>query len=86
MGSVAEEIVRLSPVPVLTVRPDAAQTGRHVLRTILYPTDFSADSMRALAYASRSRRNFSRASSLPREFKYRVQTGFSLPSESERHR
>jgi hypothetical protein len=51
MGSVAEEIVRLSPVPVLTVRPGAAQTGRHVLRTILYPTDFSADSMRALVYA-----------------------------------
>jgi nucleotide-binding universal stress UspA family protein len=51
MGSVAEEILRLSPIPVLTVRPDAAQTGRHVIRTILYPTDFSAESMRALAYA-----------------------------------
>ena len=51
MGSVAEEILRLSPIPVLTVRPDAAQSGRHVIRTILYPTDFSAESMRALAYA-----------------------------------
>lgn len=51
MGSVAEEILRLSPVPVLTVHPEAGQTGPHEPRTILFPTDFSADSMRALAYA-----------------------------------
>ncbi len=51
MGSVAEEILRLSPIPVLTVRPDGAQTGLHMIRKVLYPTDFSADSMRALAYA-----------------------------------
>jgi len=51
MGSVAEEILRLSSVPVLTVHPDAGQGGAWELRTILYPTDFSADSIRALAYA-----------------------------------
>jgi nucleotide-binding universal stress UspA family protein len=51
MGSVAEEILRLSPVPVLTVHPEAGQTGPHEPRTILFPTDFSADSIRALAYA-----------------------------------
>ena len=50
MGSVAEEIFRLSPVPVLTVRPDAAQTGAHQFRTLLYPTDFSADSIGAMPY------------------------------------
>ena len=51
MGSVAEEILRLSSVPVLTVHPEAAQTSAHDPHTILFPTDFSADSMRALAYA-----------------------------------
>ncbi|HET7442712.1 MAG TPA: universal stress protein [Terriglobales bacterium] len=51
MGSVAEEILRLSPVPVLTVHPEAAQTSPPEPRTILFPTDFSTDSMRALAYA-----------------------------------
>ena len=51
MGSVAEEILRLSSVPVLTVHPEAAQTSAHDPHTILFPTDFSTDSMRALAYA-----------------------------------
>jgi nucleotide-binding universal stress UspA family protein len=51
MGSVAEEILRLSSVPVLTVHPEAGRTSPHVPCTILFPTDFSADSMRALAYA-----------------------------------
>ena len=50
MGSVAEEILRLSPVPVLAVRPDIPD-GRDQLRTILHPSDFSGDSMGALAYA-----------------------------------
>lgn len=51
MGSVAEEILRLSSVPVLTVQPDASPSGIRVLRNVLYPTDFSVDSIRALAYA-----------------------------------
>jgi nucleotide-binding universal stress UspA family protein len=51
MGSVAEEILRLSPVPVLTVHPEAGQASPREPRTILFPTDFSADSLRALAYA-----------------------------------
>lgn len=51
MGSVAEEILRLSPVPVLTVRPDARRSDPGTLRTILYATDFSVDSIRAMAYA-----------------------------------
>ncbi len=51
MGSVAEEILRLSTVPVLTVRPDAAQTSPHQFRTLLYPTDFSAASFGAMSCA-----------------------------------
>ncbi len=51
MGSVAEEILRLSPLPVLTVQPDAGLSGIKALRNVLYPTDFSIDSIRALAYA-----------------------------------
>ncbi len=51
MGSVAEEILRLSSVPVLTVQPDASLSGIKVLRNVLYPTDFSVDSIRALVYA-----------------------------------
>lgn len=51
MGSVAEEILRLSSVPVLTVHPEAAETTPNEPRTILFPTDFSPDSVRALDYA-----------------------------------
>lgn len=51
MGSVAEEILRLSPVPVLTVQPYAALGGIKDLRNVLYPTDFSLDSIHALTYA-----------------------------------
>ena len=51
MGSVSEEILRLSPIPVLTVQPDAGLSGIKELRNVLYPTDFSVDSIRALAYA-----------------------------------
>jgi nucleotide-binding universal stress UspA family protein len=51
MGSVAEEILRLSPVPVLTVQPDAGLSGIKELRNVLCPSDFSVDSLRALPYA-----------------------------------
>ncbi|MDR7613404.1 MAG: universal stress protein [Armatimonadota bacterium] len=46
-GSVAEQVVRTSPVPVLTVRP---QTPPH-LRRILVATDFSPPAQGALAWA-----------------------------------
>ena len=51
MGSVAEEILRLSSVPVLTVQPDSSLSGIKVLHNVLYPTDFSVDSALALVYA-----------------------------------
>jgi nucleotide-binding universal stress UspA family protein len=53
MGSVAEKIFRQAPCPVLTVganvcgEPDVAVE----MRTILYPTDFSPDSLAAAPYA-----------------------------------
>lgn len=52
LGSVAEEIFRLSLVPVLTVGPVAASAPiAPNLRSILHPIDFSIHSMRAADYA-----------------------------------
>ena len=86
MGSVAEEILRLSPLPVLTVHPEAGQTRPHEPRTILFPTDFSADSILALAYALSLAQEFQAcmiflhaAPSMPgdAEVRNRLQTFFS---------
>jgi nucleotide-binding universal stress UspA family protein len=59
MGSVAEEIFRKSPCPVLTVGPrvPVARPGSG-LKAVLFPTDFSADSVRALPYALSAAREF----------------------------
>ena len=52
MGSVAEEILRLAHRPVLTVGPESREIPpEHKPRRILYATDFSTDSARAMAYA-----------------------------------
>jgi nucleotide-binding universal stress UspA family protein len=53
LGSVAEEIFRKAPCPVLTVGPHVSKdTGRRLeMREILYATDFSAESREALPYA-----------------------------------
>jgi nucleotide-binding universal stress UspA family protein len=53
LGSVAEEIFRSSPCPVLTVGPHLAKdTNRHVeMKEILYATDFTLESLSALPYA-----------------------------------
>jgi nucleotide-binding universal stress UspA family protein len=53
MGSVAEEIFRLSPVPVLTIGP-WVRRGLHNdarFHRVLFPTDFSLESMAAAPYA-----------------------------------
>lgn len=53
LGSVAEEIFRAVPCPVLTVGPGAYDSTRPAdeLREILYATDFSPASLKAAAYA-----------------------------------
>lgn len=53
LGSVAEEIFRAVPCPVLTVGPRAYDSARPAdqLREILYATDFSPASLKAAAYA-----------------------------------
>jgi len=52
LGSEAEKIYRQAPCPVLTVGPRAGVSGRpHKLGQILFPTDISEGSLRALPYA-----------------------------------
>lgn len=49
LGSVAEEIIRTCPCPVLTVGPhlQTAAPSRKTIRQILYPTDLSGHSLAA---------------------------------------
>src|SRR5579862_437870 len=51
LGSVAEKIVRLSPIPVLTIRPEAHTSSVIAFNTVLVPTDFSENSEKALPLA-----------------------------------
>ena len=51
LGSTAEEAMRESKCPVLTVGPRALTDGNPKVRNILYATDFSADSLAAAPYA-----------------------------------
>ena len=52
LGSTTERVVQHSPVPVLAVHPENRQPEKS-LRTIVVPTDFSADAERAIATALR---------------------------------
>jgi nucleotide-binding universal stress UspA family protein len=53
LGSVAEEVFRLAPCPVLTVGPRVARDlpSQRELRQVVYATDFSASAESAGAYA-----------------------------------
>jgi len=53
LGSTAEQLVRSSECPVLTVGPKARVPGDEplVFRTIVYATDFSAEAANAAVYA-----------------------------------
>ena len=52
LGSVAEEIFRNSPCPVLTVGPHVARALQEIsFRHILHPTDLSEESLAAAPYA-----------------------------------
>ena len=49
VGSVAEELVRTAPVPVMTVGPKAAhRAGAPSFQTVVFATDFGAGSTQAL--------------------------------------
>ncbi len=53
LGSVAEEIFRQAPCPVFTVGPHVAFNAERAVKMheILYPTDFSPESLAAAPYA-----------------------------------
>jgi nucleotide-binding universal stress UspA family protein len=52
MGAVAEEVLRLARISVLTVGPECRGAFPHYRPSrILYPTDFSEDSVQAMAHA-----------------------------------
>ncbi len=53
LGSVAEQVFRLAPCPVLTIGPQATHEGTvdTSFKTILFATDFSSGSQHALSYA-----------------------------------
>ena len=53
LGSVAEEIVRRSPVPVLTVGPNVCRTAHSDIRFrhVLFATDFESESRGAAPFA-----------------------------------
>ena len=53
VGSIAERIFREAPCPVLTVGPDVSGEPGSIadIHTILYPVDFSAESLAALPQA-----------------------------------
>ena len=51
LGSVTEEVVRLAPCPVLTVRADAEVEESPTIRSILVPVDFSDHARGALSHA-----------------------------------
>jgi nucleotide-binding universal stress UspA family protein len=52
VGSIAEEILRKSSIPVMTIGPHVTPfSAGHSLRTVLFATDFSEGSARALPYA-----------------------------------
>jgi nucleotide-binding universal stress UspA family protein len=50
-GSVAEEVFRQAPCPVLVVPPAAGEQSGIPIRTVLFPTSFSENSLRAAPYA-----------------------------------
>jgi nucleotide-binding universal stress UspA family protein len=53
MGSIAEQIFRQAPCPVLTVGPNVSGEPGSIadIHEILYPTDFSSESLQAFPYA-----------------------------------
>ena len=64
IGSVSHDVVRYAPVPVLVLKvnvmgelgaADCAFVCQHILRRVLYPTDFSDCAVEALSYVKQFR-------------------------------
>jgi nucleotide-binding universal stress UspA family protein len=73
MGSTSEEIVRLASCPVLTVGPRNVSTLADLeLKRILYATDFSEESLRALPFALSLGQEFGGCIVLAHVVSYRV--------------
>lgn len=51
LGSTAEQIFRRARCPVMTVGPDVKPTEHRTIRHVVFATDFSAGSLKALPYA-----------------------------------
>jgi len=51
LGSIAEEIIREAPCPVLTVGPQVIAEASAGVHSIVYATDFSPRSLRAAEFA-----------------------------------
>lgn len=58
MGSVAEEVVRASPCPVLTLREDWRPADQRMFKKILIPVDFSEVSNETFSFAKEVARDF----------------------------
>ena len=58
LGSVAEEIIRLSPCPVLAIGPQAERHQATDIREIIFATDFTDESLAALPVAVEQARNY----------------------------
>ncbi|HEX9734266.1 MAG TPA: universal stress protein [Thermoanaerobaculia bacterium] len=58
LGSVADEVIRRAPCPVLTLSALDEPRTMEAPRRVLVPVDFSAPSRRSLAYAVRLARRF----------------------------
>jgi nucleotide-binding universal stress UspA family protein len=74
LGSVAEEVVRTSRCPVLTVGPRLAERFGRVesMKAILFPTDFSIESLAVFPYLA----------SLAHEYQSRITILHVLPPET----
>jgi nucleotide-binding universal stress UspA family protein len=51
LGSIADEVVRLVPCPVLTLRPQNSKESKFSPKRILVPVDYSKHALTALIYA-----------------------------------
>ncbi|MFH1071226.1 MAG: universal stress protein [Candidatus Glassbacteria bacterium] len=82
-GSTAEQVVRLAPCPVLTVRHHADHTfDFQRIRKILFPTDFSDYSKKALPYALSFAERYGSELHVLHVFEQRIHPAFYIVDKS----